>query len=62
MEQQLKQHFGNQNIYRFNGHKDRLGELGISISYVIISNEIYFVSEDVSDDIRVELVFPKETE
>lgn len=59
MEQQLKQHFGDCNIYRFNGHRDRISELGISVSYVIIENEIYFVSEDTSTDVRVELVYPK---
>lgn len=59
MEQQLKQHFGNRDIYRFNGHKDRLSELDISINYVIMNNEIYFVSEETSNDVRVELVYPE---
>jgi hypothetical protein len=62
MEQQLKQHFGDVDIYRFNGHRSRIGELGIAVNYVIVENEIYFVSEQVSTDIRVELVYPKGTE
>lgn len=62
MEEQLKQHFGNRDIYRFNGHRSRIGELGISISHVIIDNEIYFVSEQVSTDVRVELVYPQGAE
>lgn len=59
MEQQLKQHFGNVDIYRFNGNRSRIGELGIAVNYVIVDNEVYFVSESVSDDVRVELVYSK---
>lgn len=59
MEQQLKNHFGNIDIYRFNGNVSKINELGIAVNYVIISNEIYFVSESTSTDVRVELVYPK---
>lgn len=59
MEQQLKNHFGNLNIYRFNGHVSKIHELKTAINYVIIQNEIYFVSESVPADVRVELVYPK---
>jgi hypothetical protein len=61
MEQMLKQHFGNRDIYRFNGHISRITELGESVGYVIVQNEIYFVSENPCSDIRVELVYPKDT-
>lgn len=62
MEQQLRQHFGNHNIYRFNGHRSKLGDLGIPINYVIVEGEIYFVSEHISTDVRVELVYPQGAE
>ena len=62
MEQLLKNHFGNTAIYRFNGHKDRLSELQIPINYIIVQNEIYFVSEETTDDVRVELIYAKEPE
>lgn len=62
MEQFLKSHFGNMDIYRFNGHRSRLAELAIPVNYVIVENEIYFVSEATPDDVRVELIYPKETQ
>jgi hypothetical protein len=62
MEQIVKDHFGNNNIYRFNGNRDRLSELGIPVNYIIVQNEIYFVSEETSNDVRVELMYAKEPE
>ncbi len=59
MEKILKDHFGDRNIYKFNADASELSELNISINYVIISGEIYFVSEELSNDNRVELVFAK---
>lgn len=59
MEQELKTHFGNVDIYRFNGNVSKISELNIPINYVIMQNEIYFVSESISADVRVELVYPK---
>lgn len=62
MEQQLKNHFGNLDIYRFNGHRSKIFELNIPLNFVVIQNEVYFVSQEVSSDSRVELVYAKGVE
>lgn len=58
--QEIKDHFGDNIIYKFNGTRDELYALMMDNStgynYIMVNDEIYFTSLVKVDDVKIEII------